>query len=71
MGLVTGGTSGIGFAVASQMLCAGAKKVLITGTDECKGQNAESMLNNTYGKGKAKFFKGNIACIVNLEGTPL
>jgi 3-oxoacyl-[acyl-carrier protein] reductase len=43
--LITGGTSGIGFAIAEKFLLEGAA-VLITGRDESKLSNAASLLEN-------------------------
>lgn len=41
---------------------------MITGLNDCQGTEAAAMLNNAFGRNKASFFKGNVACIVNLEG---
>lgn len=66
--LVTGGDSGIGFAMASQLLKAGAKTVVITGTDNCKGREAVHRLNSAFGKHKAMFIGANVTCMVQFEG---
>lgn len=66
--LVTGGDSGIGFAMASQLLKAGAKHVVITGTDACKGREAVHKLNSAFGKNKAMFIGANVTCMVQFEG---
>lgn len=66
--IVNGGTSGIGLAAASQLLCHGARNVTITGHDACKGKEAASLLNNTYGMGKAMFLNCNVNCMNQFEG---
>ncbi|KAK4876765.1 hypothetical protein RN001_009271 [Aquatica leii] len=65
--VVNGGTSGIGLAAASQLLCAGARYVAITGDDMCKGKEAEKMLNSLYGSEKAIYINCNINCISQFE----
>jgi len=48
--LVTGGTGGIGFAIAKAILAAGGK-VVITGTTKEKVEKYKSKLNNDFAKG--------------------
>ncbi|KAB0796311.1 hypothetical protein PPYR_10372 [Photinus pyralis] len=66
--IVNGGASGIGLAAASQLLCAGARNVAITGDDLISGKEAEKFLNSTYGMGKAMFINCNINCTAQFEG---
>lgn len=66
--LITGGTRGIGFAIASQLLKAGAKNVAITGLDGCTGRDAVHKLNGTFGKKKAMFIGSSVTCMIQLEG---
>lgn len=42
--LVTGGSSGIGFATAARLLAEGARKVIVTGTDSAKLEAAQAAL---------------------------
>ncbi|XP_031348230.1 15-hydroxyprostaglandin dehydrogenase [NAD(+)]-like [Photinus pyralis] len=65
--IVNGGASGIGLAAASQLLCAGARNVAITGDDLISGKEAEKFLNSTYGMGKAMFINCNINCTAQFE----
>ncbi|GJQ71202.1 hypothetical protein Trydic_g1099 [Trypoxylus dichotomus] len=67
--IVTGGDSGIGFAMASHLLKAGAKTVAITGTDTCRGREAIHKLNSAFGKNKAMFIGANVTCMVQFEET--
>ncbi|KAK5642128.1 hypothetical protein RI129_008295 [Pyrocoelia pectoralis] len=67
--IVNGGISGIGLAAASQLLCAGARNVAVTGDDLSAGKSAEKFLNDTYGSGKAMFIHCNINCTSQFEGT--
>lgn len=66
--LITGGTSGIGLAAASQILNAGARNVTITGINTCEGKEAACFLNNTYGMGKAMFVNSSVNCMGAFEG---
>ncbi|KAF5303914.1 hypothetical protein FQA39_LY01699 [Lamprigera yunnana] len=65
--IVNGGISGIGLAAASQLLCAGAKHVAITGDNIANGKEAERFLNNLYGSGKAVYINCNINCTSEFE----
>ncbi|KAI4471339.1 15-hydroxyprostaglandin dehydrogenase [nad(+)] [Holotrichia oblita] len=67
--LITGGDTGIGFAMASHLLKANAKHVVITGTNTCHGREAVHKLNSAFGKNKATFIGANVTCMVQFEET--
>ncbi len=58
--LVTGGAQGIGKGIASAFMSEGAK-VMIADWDEEAGKETVEELAKEYGKGKAFFFKCNVA----------
>lgn len=66
--IITGGTSGIGFAAATKILAAGARRVVIVGRQICRGQERETLLNNTFGKNRAKFIQANLANVKKIDG---
>uniref|UniRef100_A0A0A9X993 15-hydroxyprostaglandin dehydrogenase [NAD(+)] n=1 Tax=Lygus hesperus TaxID=30085 RepID=A0A0A9X993_LYGHE len=55
--LITGGVSGIGFGAANELLCQGAKAVVITGLEECQGRQAAKDLNAMHGHGRCLFMR--------------
>lgn len=66
--IVTGGVSGIGYCVASELLCAGIKHVAITGIDKCKGKESMNTLNNLHGHNRVSFYDSNIANVTEIQG---
>uniref|UniRef100_R4FL90 Putative 15-hydroxyprostaglandin dehydrogenase n=1 Tax=Rhodnius prolixus TaxID=13249 RepID=R4FL90_RHOPR len=58
--LITGGTSGIGFAAAHELLCKKAKMVVISGIDDCQGKEAEKSLNCAHGHGRCCYMPLNV-----------
>lgn len=67
--IITGGTSGIGLATATKILAAGARKVVIIGRHACRGAEAETFLNNCFGRKRAKFILANLANVKQVDGT--
>nr|XP_022907867.1 15-hydroxyprostaglandin dehydrogenase [NAD(+)]-like [Onthophagus taurus] len=67
--LVTGGSSGIGLAIAESLLRNKAKHVAVTGVNVDKGKEAISKLNGGFGHGKAMFINANLTCMSQLEET--
>lgn len=67
--LITGGTSGIGYAIADAMLNAGADSVVITGRDEERCKEAVNKLNqiNRVHSGKALYQVMDIRSVSNME----
>ncbi|XP_073976776.1 15-hydroxyprostaglandin dehydrogenase [NAD(+)]-like isoform X2 [Rhodnius prolixus] len=55
--LITGGTTGVGFAAAQELLCNDLYRVVITDMDTCKGKEAVEKLNNQFGEHKACFMQ--------------
>uniref|UniRef100_A0A224XGQ0 Putative 15-hydroxyprostaglandin dehydrogenase n=1 Tax=Panstrongylus lignarius TaxID=156445 RepID=A0A224XGQ0_9HEMI len=55
--LVTGGTTGIGFATAQELLCNDLYRVVLTDMDTCKGKEAVEKLNSQHGEHKACFMQ--------------
>uniref|UniRef100_A0A1B6C4R7 15-hydroxyprostaglandin dehydrogenase n=1 Tax=Clastoptera arizonana TaxID=38151 RepID=A0A1B6C4R7_9HEMI len=65
--LITGGTSGIGLAAANELLCKGAHKAVLAGTDPRKGSAAVEKLCNAHGKDKARYVEMNVNCLQQFE----
>lgn len=61
IGLITGGTNGIGFEVAKRLAAVGAR-LIITGRDVGRGQAAEQAL-----KGRARFIACDLTCDTQIE----
>ncbi|CAH1171165.1 unnamed protein product [Phaedon cochleariae] len=59
--VITGGTEGIGFATAHQLLCCKAKHVALLDQDIPKGFEAVNHLNCSHGKNKATFIKCDVS----------
>ena len=66
--LITGGATGIGFAIANQLLKSGAKAVVITGIDSCQGKEAVHKLNGSFGTNRSVFIKSSVTCMSQFEG---
>ncbi|XP_023025610.1 15-hydroxyprostaglandin dehydrogenase [NAD(+)] [Leptinotarsa decemlineata] len=58
--VITGGSDGIGFATAQQLLCCKAKHVALIGLDIARGLDAVNTLNCSHGKNKATFIKCDV-----------
>lgn len=58
--VVTGGTKGVGYAIADNFLKNGAKAGILLGTNVTEGERAERKLNSKYGKNKAEYIECDI-----------
>ncbi|KAG5888697.1 hypothetical protein JTB14_035762 [Gonioctena quinquepunctata] len=58
--VVTGGTDGIGFAIAHQLLCCKANHVVLIGLDIAKGLDAVNKLICAHGKSRSTFIKCDV-----------
>ncbi|KAJ8931872.1 hypothetical protein NQ314_015138 [Rhamnusium bicolor] len=65
--VITGGAEGIGLATAHQLLCAKAQNVALLGLDAEVGLEAVNILNCSYGKDKAAFYKCDVRCKGEVE----
>ncbi|KAJ8942454.1 hypothetical protein NQ318_002667 [Aromia moschata] len=65
--IITGGTGGIGFATAHQLLANKARVVALLGTDPRKGLEAVRNLNCAYGRDKAVFVKCDVRNKCDIE----
>jgi 15-hydroxyprostaglandin dehydrogenase (NAD) len=58
--LITGGATGIGFAIAEKYLSKGVRTVIIVDIDDKVGVASVEKLNSKYGSNKAEFYKGDV-----------
>ena len=61
--IVTGGTSGIGLAIAERFVAEGAKAVVVAGRNEARGKEAESKLG-----GKSLFYQCDATDYAQVQG---
>ncbi|RZF47191.1 hypothetical protein LSTR_LSTR004900 [Laodelphax striatellus] len=66
--LITGGTSGIGFQTANELLCNGACHVILTGIDDCAGKAACEQLNASYGSKSCSYIHLNVISSEDFKG---
>ncbi|KAB0799079.1 hypothetical protein PPYR_06959 [Photinus pyralis] len=59
--LVTGGSRGIGFGIARDLLSNGVRGVTLVNVNINKGQNAAKLLNEEFGYGKAIFIPADVS----------
>ncbi|KAH1019921.1 15-hydroxyprostaglandin dehydrogenase [NAD(+)]-like [Dendroctonus ponderosae] len=67
--VIIGGTGSVGLATATQLLCAKAAKVALIDTDACKGKDAVTSLNCSFGKDKALFLKADVTNKMDIQDT--
>ncbi|XP_031347716.1 15-hydroxyprostaglandin dehydrogenase [NAD(+)]-like isoform X2 [Photinus pyralis] len=65
--LITGASSGIGAAIASELLQAGAKGVSVVDINEGLGWEVSAELNKKFGNGRAVFIKTDVSNRRQLE----
>ncbi|KYB28353.1 Fat body protein 2-like Protein [Tribolium castaneum] len=65
--LITGGSDGIGLAVAHEILSENSKNVALIGVDNTKGRESVHALNSTYGRNKAVFFNCDVESKVQVN----
>ncbi|KAK5639746.1 hypothetical protein RI129_010557 [Pyrocoelia pectoralis] len=65
--LVTGGSRGIGFSIASELLRNGVKGLTIVGISVDRGRAAAKSLNEQFGPGKAIFIPADVGDMGQLE----
>ncbi|KAK5639744.1 hypothetical protein RI129_010555 [Pyrocoelia pectoralis] len=65
--LITGGTRGIGFATASELLGQGVKGVALVGRNVEKGRNVARQLNEEFGYGRVIFVPADVGNLKQFE----
>ncbi|CAG2065929.1 unnamed protein product, partial [Timema podura] len=58
--IITGGTSGIGYAAAHILLNNGAKCVVLSGRSRERGRRAAQDLGKIFGKDKVLYMQGDV-----------
>lgn len=66
--LITGGSDGIGLAVAHEILAENVKNVALVGIDNVSGREAVQKLNSCYGRDKAIFFNCDVQNKLQVTG---
>jgi NAD(P)-dependent dehydrogenase (short-subunit alcohol dehydrogenase family) len=57
--LISGGTSGVGLAAAKQFASAGARKIVLVGRNEARGEDARGQLLSDYPKAQVEYFQAD------------
>ncbi|XP_076246491.1 uncharacterized protein LOC143186668 [Calliopsis andreniformis] len=65
--IVVGGSDGFGFAAANQLLCKGARHIVIVDNDRDQGQMAARRLCSYHGKDRVMFLEGDIRQSTHFE----